>query len=79
MAPAGGVELRRAYQALKSDNLTAATKLFEDAIKKDAKDAGAHAGIGFVRMKEQNFADAQSRFEERHLQLRPRTVSIAMR
>ena len=59
----GGEELRRAYQALKNDDLSTAQKLFEEAMQKNPRQAGALAGIGFVNMKQQNFAAALKNFE----------------
>jgi tetratricopeptide (TPR) repeat protein len=58
-----GEDLRQAYKALKADDLEGAETLFNAALEKDPKQAGALAGIGFIRMKQENFAGALTSFE----------------
>jgi tetratricopeptide (TPR) repeat protein len=58
-----GEDLRAAYQALKADQLDTAEKLFNAAAGKSPKEAGAHAGLGFVRMKREDFTAAVTSFE----------------
>ncbi len=58
-----GEDLRQAYKALKAEDLATADKLFSAAIEKNPKQAGAHAGVGFVRMKQEDFAGALKSFE----------------
>src|SRR5205085_9707436 len=58
MAVLGGEEVRRGYLALKNDDLAGAQKLFEEALAKNPKQSGALTGIGFIRMKQQDFTAA---------------------
>lgn len=59
----GGEDLRQAYKALRSEDLPGAEKLFRDALEKNPKEAGALAGLGFVRMKQEDFRSALTQFE----------------
>lgn len=58
-----GEDLRQAYNALKADDVAVAEKLFNAAVEKNPKQAGALAGLGFVRMKQQDFPAALKNFE----------------
>lgn len=60
---AGGVDVRRAYQALKNEDAGGAQGLFEEALRKNPKQSDALAGLGFVQMKQQDFSGALRSFE----------------
>lgn len=60
---AGGVELQRAYAALKKEDLPAAELNFTQALKSNARNPGALAGLGFVYMKQKDFDKAVKSFE----------------
>ncbi|HYO82461.1 MAG TPA: tetratricopeptide repeat protein [Bryobacteraceae bacterium] len=62
-ASAGGQDVRRAYQAMKKEDLTAAQKQFEEALRKNPRETAALTGMGFLQMKQQDFAAALKSFE----------------
>ena len=59
----GGQDLRKAYLALKSQEPLEAERLFGDALAKNPKQVNALTGLGFVRMKQKDFAGALKNFE----------------
>ena len=65
-----------AYQALNSKHIAEAERRFKAILAKQPGDAGALAGMGFVRMQQRNFLGAVT-FFERAKQKRPRDKSIA--
>lgn len=58
-----GVDVQQAYAAMKRDDLSEAENRFTEALKVAPKNAGALTGLGFVRMKQQDFAAALKHFE----------------
>lgn len=61
--PAFGKELDAAYKALKANRLTDAETGFQEILKKNPKQPGALAGLGFVQMKNNDFASALQNFQ----------------
>lgn len=50
----------RGYQALNANKLKDAERLFKAAVAENAKDADAVAGLGLIRLKQQQFDEAKS-------------------
>lgn len=50
----------RGYQALNTNKLKDAERLFKAAVAENAKDADAVAGLGLIRLKQQQFDEAKS-------------------
>lgn len=50
----------RGYQALNANKLKDAERLFKAAVAENAKDADAAAGLGLIRLKQQQFDEAKS-------------------
>ncbi len=61
--PMVGIEVQNAYRSLKKDDLADAEARFRAALKVNPKDAGAQTGLGFVQMKQEDFASALKSFE----------------
>jgi tetratricopeptide (TPR) repeat protein len=57
-------EERAAFASLNAHHLTEAEARFQAMLNKDEKDPRAAAGMGFVRMQQNNFADAISYLEQ---------------
>ncbi|MBV8549746.1 MAG: BCSC C-terminal domain-containing protein [Acidobacteriaceae bacterium] len=74
--PAGSVEEGAGYRALKAGRLDEAEKEFSAAIRIAPNDPKALSGLGFVRMKQQDFAAASPLFEKA-LSADPRNQSIS--
>jgi tetratricopeptide (TPR) repeat protein len=53
-----------AYRALNSGDLSAAEQKFQSVLSHDGQDGRALAGMGYVRMKQQEFSDAAQYFEQ---------------
>ncbi len=53
----------KGYEALKAGDLAAAEDRFHKALHTHPQSAGALAGLGYVRMKQENFEDAAKNFE----------------
>jgi tetratricopeptide (TPR) repeat protein len=66
----------RAYQALSTGKLKQADQEFTTALKTAPRDARALSGLGYVRMKEQNFTEAASLFEQASA-LQPKNKDIS--
>jgi tetratricopeptide (TPR) repeat protein len=62
--PAGSVEEGTGYRALKAGRLDQAGQAFSAALKLSPKNSKALSGLGFVRMKQQDFAAAVPLFEQ---------------
>lgn len=60
---AGGEDLKRAWQAMKNEDLSTAEKQFDEALKKNPRSSEALAGMGFLHMKQQDFPAALKSFE----------------
>ncbi len=63
-APLQGVEEKRGYDALNAGNLAVAEANFEEALKRNPKSGSALAGMGFVRLKQEDFNAAIEYFEK---------------
>lgn len=64
VAPApGDKDVQAGYLSLKSGDLAEAKEHFQSAIEVNVENERAHAGLGFVAMKESRFADAVQEFE----------------
>jgi len=63
-APLQGVEEKRGYDALNAGNLAVADANFQEALKRNPKSGSALAGMGFVRLKQEDFNAAIEYFEK---------------
>ncbi|MGA9567061.1 MAG: cellulose synthase subunit BcsC-related outer membrane protein [Candidatus Korobacteraceae bacterium] len=63
-APSQGPEEKRGYEALNAGNLSVAEANFQEALKRNAKSASALSGMGFVRLKQEDFSGAIEYFEK---------------
>ena len=59
-------EIQRGYSALNANNVAEADKQFQTALSKDEKNGRAHAGLGFTRMKAENFKGAIDELDLAH-------------
>ncbi len=64
------------YRALKQNSVVQAEQSFAAALKETPHSAGAHAGMGFVRMKQGDFAAAADEFRAAQAQ-RPKNADLA--
>lgn len=62
-AAASTSELAAGYRALNSRNLSSAEQHFREALAHEQTRGQANAGLGFVYMRQQNFAEATRQFE----------------
>jgi len=69
MEEANGRDEQAAYQALSDNNVVRAEELFEKLRSNSAGATAGLIGLGYVRMKEQNFAGAVEAFEDAKLRL----------
>ena len=66
-APLQGIEEKRGYDALNAGNLPAAEANFLEALKRNPKSGSALSGMGFVRLKQEDFGGAIEYFEKAKL------------
>jgi tetratricopeptide (TPR) repeat protein len=62
--PSQGIEEKRGYDALNAGNLPVAEANFQEALKRNPKSASALSGMGFVRLKKEDFSGAIEYFEK---------------
>jgi Tfp pilus assembly protein PilF len=63
-APLPGVEEKRGYDALNAGNLAVAEANFDIVLKRNPKSGAALSGMGFVRLKQEDFNSAIEYFEK---------------
>lgn len=62
--PRGGAARAAGFDALEAGRLAEAERDFQRAIAANARDADAQGGLGLVRLRQGNFAEARSRLEQ---------------